>query len=239
MQLKPQQSKVVDAALILSAGFGTRLGEITKHTPKALLEVNGVPMLERIISQIKESGISNIVINTHYLPNKINEFIKNYSSKDPSINFMISHEPEILDTGGGIKQAANLFDLNTILITNCDGFFVENPIPNLLKAWKPEVMDTLLLLQDKDKCIDLKLNGDFDIGNKGEILRNKTNSHIFTGSRVMKVKDIRNISSHKFHFISDYLLPLLPSNKIQGLSNKGKWLDIGSQDSLKAASNLA
>lgn len=239
MQLKPQQNKTVEAALVLSAGLGTRLGEITKHTPKALVEVNGTPMLERIISQIQESGINNIVINTHYMPDKINEFVRRYSAKNSSLNFLISHEPDILDTGGGIKQAANLFDLNTILIANCDGFFVESPIPNLLSAWKPMEMDTLLLLQDKDECLDHKLNGDFEIGKNGEILRTNNNTHIFTGSRIMKMHGLRSFPNNKFHFISDYFLPLIPSNKIQGISNQGKWIDIGSQDSLKTASNLA
>jgi len=103
--------------MILAAGFGTRLKPLTDTLPKALAPINGRPLLDIVICKFIAAGISRIIINTHYLSEKIVEFLadKNYSAE-----IVVSHEDEILGTGGGIKKIEELITGDDFLVHNVD-----------------------------------------------------------------------------------------------------------------------
>ncbi len=107
-------------AMILAAGHGTRLGELTRHKPKALIEVNGQPMLEILIRKLIREGIREIVINVHHEAGQIMQFLSD--NKNFGINIHISEEiGELLDTGGGISNAREfLMDSEPFLVHNVD-----------------------------------------------------------------------------------------------------------------------
>ena len=95
----------IDTAIILCAGLGKRLTPLTLTTPKPLLEVNSITILERCINLIIKFGAKKILINTFHLGNQIIEFIKN---KEFPIDIQIIEDgKEILDTGGGILNMIN------------------------------------------------------------------------------------------------------------------------------------
>jgi N-acetyl-alpha-D-muramate 1-phosphate uridylyltransferase len=106
-------------AMILAAGLGTRLQNLTSNTPKALVEVTGKPMLEIILDKIISQGFNDIVINIHHYGDQIINFLEN-NKFDAKIS--ISDEREmLLNTGGGIKYAENfLKDSEAFLIHNVD-----------------------------------------------------------------------------------------------------------------------
>ena len=92
----------INTALILCAGFGKRLNPITLNTPKPLLEIKDVSMLERCINLIEKLGIQKILINTFYLKDQFSVFL---NSKNFNIDIKIIEDGEhILDTGGGIQN---------------------------------------------------------------------------------------------------------------------------------------
>lgn len=95
-------------AMILAAGMGTRLKSLTNNKPKALVEINGRPMLEWLILRLKKYSFDEIIINTHHFAEQINDFLEKKNKFD--IRIEISHETKLLDTGGGIKKAAWFFD---------------------------------------------------------------------------------------------------------------------------------
>jgi NDP-sugar pyrophosphorylase family protein len=107
-------------AMILAAGLGTRLRPLTNHTPKALVEVNGIPLLEMVIQRLKFYGFHEIVINVFHFADSIIEFLQEKQSF--GIDIRISHEKdELLDTGGGIKNASWFFDDDApFLVHNVD-----------------------------------------------------------------------------------------------------------------------
>jgi N-acetyl-alpha-D-muramate 1-phosphate uridylyltransferase len=107
-------------ALIFAAGLGTRLGELTRAVPKALVPVGGVPMLERVARRLIAAGVDRIVINTHHLHEQIVEFVE--SRAGFGIEVLFSQEPDRpLETGGGLKRAAPLFrGLAPIFLHNVD-----------------------------------------------------------------------------------------------------------------------
>ena len=94
--------------MILAAGVGSRLRPLTDSVPKALVEVGGIPLLENVIGRLRAAGVTEIIINTHHHAEHISGFLK--SRNNFGIRIETSHEPELLDTGGGLKQAAWFFD---------------------------------------------------------------------------------------------------------------------------------
>lgn len=95
-------------AMILAAGYGTRLQPLTNHLPKALVAINDVPMLQLIIARLIKSGVDEIIINTHHFSEQVASFLKLKNSF--GIRIEISQESQILGTGGGLKHARYFFD---------------------------------------------------------------------------------------------------------------------------------
>jgi NDP-sugar pyrophosphorylase family protein len=94
-------------AMILAAGLGTRLRPLTDHRPKALVEIAGRTLLEITLARLRGSGIRDVIINTHYFAAMIRDYLE--SNQHFGMNIAISFEEVLLDTGGGLKQAAYFF----------------------------------------------------------------------------------------------------------------------------------
>jgi NDP-sugar pyrophosphorylase family protein len=108
-------------AMILAAGMGTRLKPLTDTIPKALIPLNGKPMLEHLILKLKKSGFHEIIINIHHFGEQITDFMK--ANNNFGLSIYISDERKyLMDTGGAIKQAACLLQNNKepFLIHNVD-----------------------------------------------------------------------------------------------------------------------
>lgn len=93
-------------AMVLAAGLGTRLRPITQTLPKPLVEIAGKTLLDHAIDRLAEIGVERVVVNLHYLP----DLIERQLGKRRDLEIRLSHEPELLDTGGGIAQALALLD---------------------------------------------------------------------------------------------------------------------------------
>jgi MurNAc alpha-1-phosphate uridylyltransferase len=89
-----------DTAMIFAAGFGTRMGDLTKTTPKPLVPVLGKPMINHTLEILTDAGIHTVVVNTHYFADQLETHLQ----KHPNIT-TIREEPKVLETGGGLKNA--------------------------------------------------------------------------------------------------------------------------------------
>lgn len=107
-------------AMIFAAGLGTRLKPLTDTIPKALVPVAGQPLLWHVIMKLKGAGFERIVVNVHHFADQIIDYLR--ASDNFGLDIRISDEREqLLETGGGIKKAAPLFDADSpILIHNVD-----------------------------------------------------------------------------------------------------------------------
>jgi NDP-sugar pyrophosphorylase family protein len=94
--------------MILAAGVGSRLRPLTDETPKALVEVDGAPMIEHVIRRLRSAGVTEILVNLFHLGDRIVEFL--VSKSDFGLRVAFTREAELLDTGGGVKNAAWFFD---------------------------------------------------------------------------------------------------------------------------------
>jgi len=110
----------VRKAMVLAAGLGTRLGEVTRSRPKALVEVHGVPLLEIVLGRLRRAGYRRVVVNLHHHAAMIRDHLRHHPPGGMEI--LLSEERERpLETGGGVRRARPLLqDAGTILLHNVD-----------------------------------------------------------------------------------------------------------------------
>ena len=144
--------------LILAAGLGTRMEELTQDLPKPLLPVQGKPLLEYAFNLVQPLKPNQIYVNTHYHAKLIDSYIKkNYE------NIHVSWEPEILGTGGGIKKIHQ----NDLLVLNTDNVWTSQFTQEIELAWQyfqnHQYIDNLLLTKRTNKSFDLEILPDESI----------------------------------------------------------------------------
>lgn len=109
---------MIRRAMVLAAGRGTRLAPLTDRIPKPMAPVAGRPMLDWVLAFLRAGGIEDVVINLHHLGHVIEEHVGDGARHGLSVRY--SHEPEILDTGGGIKRAQPLLGGEPFVVVNGD-----------------------------------------------------------------------------------------------------------------------
>ena len=178
----------INTALILCAGFGKRLNPITLNTPKPLLEIKNVSMLERCIHLIEKLGIQKILINTFYLKNQFSNFLK---SKNFNIDIKIIEDGEhILDTGGGIQNMIKDSNEKDFIIFNPDTIWsndYKDEILQMEKIYFSEKLENILLLANKKLSFDKKLKGDFNLNNN-LINKEAEKEFIYIGCQIINKK---------------------------------------------------
>ncbi len=212
----------IKTALILCAGFGERLKPLTLEKPKPLLELNNLTLLENTINLIKELGIKNILLNTFYLKNQINDYL-NKNNFNISIN-IVEDGPKILDTGGGIKNMINNLNEENFLVFNSDTIWNVNyikPIVKMNEFFENNNVKNILLVVNKKLSFDTKLKGDFNL-KKNLLSKNTTNEYIYTGCQILS-KDILNSSQKKIFSITEIWNDLIEKGNLFGFDSKNKF----------------
>ncbi|MFT5748987.1 MAG: MurNAc alpha-1-phosphate uridylyltransferase [Ancylomarina sp.] len=235
-------------AMIFAAGLGTRLQHYTQNCPKALVSLNGKPLLEHCILKLKDSGVDRIVINVHHFADQIEEFLesKNYFNMD----IRISDERKLLlDTGGAIKHAKSLFIPNApILIYNVDILSSVN-LNDLVASHKKKQALATLNLRDKNTNRYLCFNRDGLLcawkndATKEEKIVNashlNSNSYSFSGIHIIDYKLLDLIEEKGVFSIIDLYLRLAKNHKITGhYDSSDLWMDLGRPEELQKAELL-
>ena len=143
-------------AMILAAGLGTRLQALTKNKPKALVELNGKPLLQHCIENLIDNDFYYIVINVHHFGEQIIDFVKHHNF---DAEIQISDERDLLmDTGGGIVKATPLFkNSKAVLVHNVDIISNVN-LGEMSRQFIDSKDDAWLLTQDRESNRKLLFN---------------------------------------------------------------------------------
>ena len=188
----------IKTALILCAGYGKRLNPITLTTPKPLLKINEITLLENCINLIHSLGINKILINTFYLSEKIEQFFK-----DKQFNLeikIINDGSDILNTGGGILNMINSSNETDFITFNPDTVWNENYkkyIEDMEKFYFLNKVKNILLLTNENLSFDKNLRGDFNL-KKNIIKKDKLNRLIYTGCQIL------NKSLFDFYMVGNF-----------------------------------
>ena len=215
--------------LILCAGFGKRMLDLTNDIPKPLLKIRNRILLGNTINFFNDIGFSNIFINAHYLHSKIEKYIINNFNN--SVNLI--YEPSILGTGGGIKNVFNYTKNNKICVVNSDIFFLKDNKKDLIKFLKDTDSIThgkILLSEDKNFYGLKKMNGDFNISNGIVSKWAKGNDIIFyTGIQILSKNIFQNTTN--IFSINNIWNNLIINKNLKGSFIQSKILHVGDKKS--------
>lgn len=148
-------------AMILAAGYGSRLGEMGRTRPKCLLEVGGRSMLEHVIASLQKAGVDSLTINTHHLAAQVEAFVA--ERQQFGMQVRLSYEPEILGTGGGLLNAKSSFEHEPEFFMHNADVYSEFDLQRLLAVHRKHgALATLAVL--KNECSrPLFFNGDSEL----------------------------------------------------------------------------
>lgn len=237
---------------ILAAGLGTRLKPWTLHHPKALVPVGGIPMLQRVIHNMIDADITDIVINIHHFGDQIINFIS--ENKSFGINIRFSNESNLLlDTGGAILKAAPLLHDSTVIIHNVD-IYTDISIKDLIIYHLDSNTDATLLTSTRYSSRQLL----FDSNNMLQGWTNHNTQETIPPA-IPEIDKYRQMSFNGIHIINPSVLkwleehntvgpfPIIPQYiamskdlKIEAYTPKYdyRWIDIGKQQSLQQAQDM-
>ena len=227
----------INTALILCAGFGKRLNPITLNTPKPLLEIKDVSMLERCINLIEKLGIQKILINTFYLKDQFSVFL---NSKNFNIDIKIIEDGEhILDTGGGIQNMIKDSNEKDFIIFNPDTIWSNDYKDEILKMEKmyfSEKLENILLLANKKLSFDKKLKGDFNLRNN-LINKEAEKEFIYIGCQIIN-KKLFEINKIENYSISKIWNKQLDQKKLFGYESQKDFYHLTDLDIFKKLKDL-
>ena len=227
----------IHTALILCAGFGKRLNPISLSTPKPLIELDNVTMLESCIKLIESLGIRKIFINTFYLRDQINNFLKN--KKFTSEIKIVDDGKNILDTGGGILNMTNHSDEDSFLIFNPDTLWQKVYFDEILKMEKlyfSQDIENILLLVKKDLSFDKNLKGDFNFKND-LISKNDKKDFIYIGCQILNKKLLSNYKIDNFSS-TDVWNDLINKKKLFGFESYNNFYHLTNLETFKKLKDL-
>ncbi len=216
--------------MIFAAGFGTRMGALTAHRPKPMLELAGRRMIDRAIDIGLDAGCAPIVVNTHYRADIIRPVLEERG-------VAISHEdPKILDTGGGLKHALPRLGDGIVATLNPDAAWLgPNPLAALEDAPWPDDAGALLLIVPRARVHARTAPGDFDRATDGRLTRG--DGYVYTGAQLIRSDAVARIPAKAFSLNSVWNA-LAAEGSLYGQVYEGEVCDVGHPDGLALADRL-
>jgi len=226
----------INTALILCAGFGKRLNPITIKTPKPLLIIKDLTLLDHCINLIVKLEVKKILINSFYLKEQINEFVKN---QNYNIEIEVIEDGEsILDTGGGILNLIDKSDEENFLIFNPDTIWNNNyatEINQMINLYFNQKLKNILLLVKKDLSFDKSLLGDFGLENN--LINKIDKKYIYTGCQILNKVIFKNKKITNFS-ITEIWADLIKEKHMNGFESTLKFYHVTNLDIFKKLKDL-
>lgn len=220
-------------AMIFAAGLGTRMGELTRDRPKPLLEVLGRPLIDRTLDLAREAGVPRVVVNTHAHAAMLAAHLAKTAP-----DALISHESELLETGGGLRRALPLLAADTVFTLNTDVIWSRpNPLQLLLRAWDPARMDALLCLIPLEATRTHREHGDFSRAEDGSLERRggaATAPFVYGGAQLIRTEAAAVFPEGHFS-LNAIWDRLIEAGRLHGVVHPGPWIDVGRPEGLAEA----
>ncbi|WP_170468188.1 nucleotidyltransferase family protein [Ruegeria arenilitoris] len=219
-----------EAVMLFAAGFGTRMGALTKDRPKPLIEVAGQPLIDHALGLVDELRPKRVVANLHYLPEQLEAHLA------PKGVLLSNETGQILETGGGLRAALPLLGPQPVFTLNPDAIWSgPNPLTLLQKAWDPDRMDALLMCVPVDQTVGHAGKGDFTADKNGRITRGGT--LIYGGAQIMKTEGLLDIpeTSFSLNLLWD---KMQQNNRLFACIYPGRWCDVGHPEGIALAEDL-
>ncbi len=222
--------------MVFAAGFGTRMGSLTRDRPKPMLRVAGRPLIDHALEQVRGAGVSRIVVNVHYLP----EQIERHLAPMPDVT-VVREEPEILETGGGLRNALALLGRAPVFTLNTDyAWSGANALAALAAAWEPDRMDGLLLMLPRGRAEGHDGDGDFRLMDDGRLAPPQPGGPealVYTGAQIIRTARLAEIPETVFSVTRLWDM-LCAEGRLYGTVYAGRWVDVGQPEGIDLADRM-
>ena len=236
-------------AMILAAGLGTRIRDVSGELPKPLLPVAGVALIDYALGLTVDAGIRRVVVNTHYRAEAIRAHVANWAVTDSRPTLETTYEPERLETGGGVRNALTHLGQDPFFVLNSDSIVSTtsgiSPLTRLASAWDDATMDILLLLCPLERASGYEGRGDFvyPAGAPGEQAAmplqrlagtKEQRGPVFTGVQLLHPRLFDNAPDGAYSLNRHYD-EAIATGRLFGVVHDGDWFHVGTPDGLRAA----
>ncbi len=222
-----------DAIMVFAAGFGKRMGALTKDCPKPMIEVSGRPLIDHTLELVHQAGVEKIVVNTHYKA----EVLETHLAPRTDVKLLREY-PEIFETGGGLRNALPLLGDAPVYTLNSDMVWTgDNPLQALARAWDPSRMDALLMVVPREKAQENRGAGDFFMDRLGRLSRRgelETAPFVYSGTQIIKTNRLMDFEQNSFslNLVWD---EMLRDQRVFGIVHSGGWVDVGRPEGIAVA----
>lgn len=218
------------AVMLFAAGFGTRMGALTRTRPKPLIPVAGRPLIDHTLELTDAVRPRRVVANLHYMADQLTDHLA-------PRGVLLSHEqPEILETGGGLRAALPLLGPGPVFTMNTDAIWSgPNPLELLQAAWDPARMDALLICVPIAQTIGHAGPGDFKVDPQGRLARGP--GHVYGGIQILKTDGLAEIPEKAFS-LNVLWDRMQRDGRLYGLQYPGRWCDVGRPEGIALAEEM-
>lgn len=216
--------------MLFAAGFGTRMGTLTADRPKPLIHVAGRALIDHALDLVEDAQIRHRVANLHY---KADMMAAHLSGRDVAISV---EQPQILETGGGLRQALPLMGDGPVFTLNTDAIWQgQNPLVLAEQAWDPDRMDALLVCIPPQHAVGHVGKGDFEPDAEGRLTRGP--GLIYGGAQIIKTDLLHDIPDQAFS-LNVLWDKMLAKGRLFGLRYPGRWCDVGRPEGITMAEQM-
>lgn len=219
-----------NALMLFAAGFGTRMGALTQDRPKPLVPVANRPLIDHALDMVEAISPDRVVANLHYRAEMLADHLT------PKGVLLSNEQPDVLETGGGLRAALPLLGTGPVYTLNSDAIWVgPNPLQLLKEAWRPDEMDGLLVCVQTAQAVGFQRDGDFDVDAAGHISRGT--QMVYCGAQIIKTEGLFDFDQPAFS-LNLLWEKMLHQNRLFALSYPGQWCDVGNPAGLALAESM-
>jgi N-acetyl-alpha-D-muramate 1-phosphate uridylyltransferase len=231
MSVKPSK------AMVLAAGFGVRMRPLTDQMPKPLIKVAGQPLLDHVLDKLAAAGVSEAVVNVHYLPDQI---IDHVASRTRPRVIISDERNQVLGTGGGVVKALPLLGDQPFFHMNSDTMWIDGVRSNLVRlaeTFDPSRMDILLLMAPTASSIGYGGRGDYAMLPDGALRKRREHQvvpFVYAGAAIMSPSIFADAPKGEFS-LTKMFDQANEQERLFGLRLDGVWMHVGTPDAVQAA----
>src|SRR4051794_3539258 len=224
-------------AMVLAAGLGVRMRPLTDRMPKPLVNVAGRALLDHMLDKLGDAGVSEAVVNVHYLPDQIIDHVATRSRPRVIISDERDH---VLGTGGGVAKALPLLGKQPFFHVNSDTMWIDGVRSNLTRlaeSFQPSQMDILLLMAPTTTSIGYSGRGDYAMLPDGALRKRREHQvvpFVYAGAAIMSPSIFADAPAGEFS-LTKIFDRVNEQERLFGLRLDGVWMHVGTPDAIHAA----
>jgi len=233
---------MIDTAMVLAAGKGTRMRAAAGDPPKPLVELAGESLLARMLDRLRAACITRIIVNVHHKAAQIEAMLAAYAAAHPALEIRISDERDaLLETGGGVKKALPLLGADPFLVANADLVWLENSpaIDALMAGFEADTMQARLMMAARATASGYDGIGDYHMQADGRLQRRgeAQADWIFAGVQILTPALFADMPDGAFSLNKVYD-QAQKAGALYGMALDGRWMHVGTPEGRSAAERL-